>query len=84
MKNILTTLLVIMSFGTLSGLDAQEKPGVRNEINRQYQLAPNTTVELSTIAGPVEIETTSDQSAEIKIVNSADTQADLNCLDTPI
>lgn len=92
MKNILTmlfraTLLVTLSVGTLSGLGAQEKPRdlpVRNEINRQYQLAPNTTVEISTIAGPVEIETTFNQSVEIKIVNTAETQADLNCLDTPI
>jgi len=95
MKNVLTTLfratlVVIVSFGTLRGLGAQERPGgsrdlpVRNEIHRQYQLAPNTTVEMSTIAGPVEIETTSGQSAEITIVNSAETQADLNCLDTPI
>ena len=85
-----TTLLVTVSFGTFSGLGAQEKPDVlrdrpvRNEINRQYQLTPNTSVELSMIAGPVEIETTSDQSAEIKIINSAETQADLNCLDIPI
>src|ERR1043165_9211822 len=95
MKNVLTTLfratlVVIVSFGTLRGLGAQERPSgsrdlpVRNEIHRQYQLAPNTTVEMSTIAGPVEIETTSGQSAEITIVNSAETQADLNCLDTPI
>jgi hypothetical protein len=95
MRNILTTLFratlfLTVTLGTLSGLGAQEKPGgsgdlsVRNEINRQYQLAPNTTVELSTIAGPVEIETISGQSAEIRIVNSAETQADLNCLDTPI
>ena len=92
MRNILTTLfratlVVGVSFGTLSSLSAQEKsPDVpaRKEIHRQYQLAPNTTVEVSTIAGPVEIETISGQSAEINIVNSAPTQADLNCLDTPI
>ena len=95
MRNILTTLfratlLAIVSFGTLSSLSAQEKPGasrdlaVRNEINRQYQLAPNTTVEISRIAGPVDIETISGQSAEVNIVNSAETQADLNCLDVPI
>ena len=95
MRNILTvlsraTLLVMVSLGTLSSLGAQEKPGgtrdlsVRKEINRQYQLAPNTTVEISTIPGPVEIETTSGQSAEIKIVTSGETQADLDCLDTPI
>jgi hypothetical protein len=57
---------------------------VRKEIHRQYQLAPNTTVEISTIAGPVEIETISGQSAEVNIVNFAATQADLDCLDTPI
>ena len=96
MRNVLTvlfraTLLVIVStLGTLSSLGAQEKPGgtrdlsVRNEINRQYQLAPNITVEISTIPGPVEIETTFGQSAEIKIVTSGETQADLDCLDTPI
>jgi hypothetical protein len=95
MRNILTmlfraTLLVIMSLRMLSGLAAQEKPEgvrdlpVRNEINRQYQLAPNTTVEISTVPGSVEIETTSGQSAEIKIVNSAETKADLSCLDTAI
>ena len=92
MRNILTTLfratlLVIVSFGALSGLGAQEKPGdlpVRSEIHRQYQLAPNTTVEISVIPGSVEIETISGQSAEINIANSAETQADLNCLETPI
>jgi hypothetical protein len=95
MRNILTTLFratlfLTVSFGTLSGLGAQEKSGgsrdlpVRNEINRQTQLAPNTTVEISMIAGPVEIEPTTDQSAEINIVNSAETQADLKCLDSPV
>ncbi len=95
MRNILTmlflaTLLVTMSLGTLSGLGAQENPAavrdlpVRKEINRQYQLAPNATVEILTVPGPVEIETISGQSAEIAIVNSGETQADLNCFDTAI
>ena len=95
MRNILTplfraTLLLTVCFGTLSGLSAQEKPGdsrdlsVRNEINRKYELAPNTSVEISTIPGPVEIETTSGQSAEVKIVYSAEIQDDLKCLDIPI
>lgn len=84
------TLFLIVSFGTLSDLGAQVKRDrgrdlpVRKEINQQYQLAPNTTVEISTIAGPVEIETISGQSAEIKIVTSAETQADLDCLDVQI
>lgn len=52
---------------------------VRSEIHRQYRLAPNTTVEMSTIAGPVEIETTTGESAELDFVDSAATQADLDC-----
>ena len=84
MRNTLTTtLLVIVTVGTFSSLNAQEKP-LRKEIHRQYQLAPNTTVEVSMIAGPVEVETTSDQSAEVNIINSAETQADLNCEDTQV
>ena len=95
MRSTLTTrfpamLVLMVSFGALSGLCAQEKPAgvrdlpVRNEINRQYRLAPNTTVKVSRIAGPVEVDTTTGESAEIKIVNSAATQADLDCSDTPI
>jgi DUF4097 and DUF4098 domain-containing protein YvlB len=93
MRNILTTLYratMLVIVVTLCGLGAQEKTGgardlpVRSEIHRQYQLAPNTTVEISQIAGPVEIETTTGEWAEINIVNSAETQADLNCLDSPV
>jgi hypothetical protein len=57
MRNMLTTLFratLLLIVVTLSGLGAQEKPGdlpVRNKIHRQYQLAPNTTVEISMIAG---------------------------------
>jgi hypothetical protein len=57
---------------------------VRKEIHRQYRLAPNTTVKISTIAGPVEIETTAGEIAQIDILNSAATQAELNCSETPI
>ena len=84
------TLGLMVGFGALSGLCAQEKPegssdlAVRKEIHRQYRLAPDTTVKLSMIAGPVEIDTTTGDSTEVNIVNSAATQADLDCLDTPI
>ena len=57
---------------------------VRKEIHRQYQLAPNTTVKLYMIPGPVEIDTTSGDFAAISIVSSAETQADLNCSDSLI
>jgi hypothetical protein len=87
---LLTTLVLIVSFGAISGLRAQVERGgmadlpVRNEIHRQYRLAPNTAINISMIAGPVEIDTTTGESAEVNIVTSAETQADLNCSDIPI
>jgi len=85
MRNMLcrVALMMMVSVGTLSSLTARDFT-VQKEIHRQYQLAPDTTVEISTIAGPVEVETISGQSAEVSIVNFAETQADLDCLDTPI
>lgn len=43
----------------------------RDEIRRSHQLAPGTTVEVSGIRGPVEIETANVEVAEIYIVRSA-------------
>lgn len=80
-------VVLVVSLGAASVLLAQEKAEVsrglpvRNEIHRQYRLAPNTAVAISTIAGPVEIDTTTDQSAEVSVLTSAATQADLDCSD---
>ncbi|HXQ34121.1 MAG TPA: hypothetical protein VN843_08920, partial [Anaerolineales bacterium] len=49
----------------------------RDEINQTYQLAPGATVEVSSIRGPVEIISGDTATAEVKIIRSARTRADL-------
>ena len=49
----------------------------RDEINRTYQLAPGARVEVSSIRGPVEIRNSDTATAEVQIIRSARTRADL-------
>jgi DUF4097 and DUF4098 domain-containing protein YvlB len=49
----------------------------RDEINRTYQLAPGARVEVSSIRGPVEIVNTDSATAEVQIIRTARTRADL-------
>jgi len=49
----------------------------RDEINRTFQLAPGARVEISSIRGPVEISNTDSATAEVQIIRSARTRADL-------
>jgi hypothetical protein len=56
-----------------TGADFQE----RDEINRTYQVAPGTRVEVSSIRGPVEIVNTDSATAEVQIIRTARTRADL-------
>lgn len=49
----------------------------REEIRQTYQLAPGSRVEVSSINGPVEIETTNGNTAEVHIIRSARTKEDL-------
>ncbi|HYK19140.1 MAG TPA: DUF4097 family beta strand repeat-containing protein, partial [Pyrinomonadaceae bacterium] len=49
----------------------------RDEINRTFQLAPGARVEVSSIRGPVEISNTDSATAEVQIIRSARTRADL-------
>jgi hypothetical protein len=49
----------------------------RDEINQTYQLAPGARVEVSSIRGPVKIVTGNSATAEVQIVRSARTRADL-------
>jgi DUF4097 and DUF4098 domain-containing protein YvlB len=51
----------------------------RERIHHSYELAHGATVEVSGIAGPVEIETTNDDMADVNVVRSAPTRADLDC-----
>ncbi|MDX6694364.1 MAG: hypothetical protein QOF02_1967 [Blastocatellia bacterium] len=52
---------------------------VRSEINETYQLSPDARVDISGIEGPVEVETTDGNVAEIHLVRMARTQADYDC-----
>jgi len=51
----------------------------RDEIHQSYDLALGASVEVSGIAGPVEIRTTTTDRAEVNIVRSAPTRRDLDC-----
>jgi hypothetical protein len=60
---------------------AAEDPDLpdRERIHHSYELAVGASVEVSGIAGPVEIETTNDDMADVNVVRSAPTHADLVC-----
>jgi len=49
----------------------------RDEINQTYQLPAGARVEVSSIRGPVEITTSDTATAEVRIIRSARTRADL-------
>jgi DUF4097 and DUF4098 domain-containing protein YvlB len=49
----------------------------RDEINQTYQLAPGARVEVSSIRGPVEIVNADTATAEVQIIRTARTRADL-------
>ena len=49
----------------------------RDEFRQSYQLAPGATVEVRNMNGPLEIETTSGNTAEVYVVRTARTKADL-------
>jgi hypothetical protein len=51
--------------------------GERDEINKTVTLSPGASVTISDISGPVEIETSNGDTAEIHVVRSARSRADL-------
>jgi len=83
----LSALLVILLASTLSTsvARAQDKRSPdgdypeRDEIHRSYDLALGAAVDVSGIAGPVEITTTDKDTAEVHVVHSAPTRTDLDC-----
>jgi DUF4097 and DUF4098 domain-containing protein YvlB len=50
----------------------------RDEVNQTYELTPGARVEVSSIRGPVEIFTADTTTAEVKIIRTAGTRADLD------
>src|SRR5215211_1343973 len=78
---VLTSVMMLACGAPRAGLttetaqrrDFQE----RDEINQTYQLGPGARVEVSSIRGPVEIRNADTATAEVQIIRSARTRADL-------
>ena len=51
----------------------------REHISKSFELAAGSRIEISTIPGPVEIETTGGRRAEVEVERSAPTRADFDC-----
>jgi DUF4097 and DUF4098 domain-containing protein YvlB len=56
----------------------------REEINKIFQLSKDARVEVNGIGGTVEIETIESGNAEVHIVSSAETRAELDCYQTVV
>lgn len=54
----------------------------REEINKSFPLDSNARVEVTGIAGPVNIETTDGNTAQVHVVRMAQTQRELQCYET--
>ncbi len=59
--------------------NAQGDMAEREEIDQSFQLTPGSRVKVSTVSGPVEVETTNGDTAEVHIVRSAETRQELDC-----
>ena len=75
---LLTSVMVLvcgvpLATETAQGNDFRE----RDEFNQTYQLSPGARVEVSSIRGPVEIVNGDGATAEVQIIRSARTRADL-------
>jgi DUF4097 and DUF4098 domain-containing protein YvlB len=81
----LLTLALVMGAGLLSVSAQTERDlPVKEEINRSFQLGPGATVSISTVSGPVDIETGNGNTADVHIVRSAETQRELDCYRTVV
>jgi DUF4097 and DUF4098 domain-containing protein YvlB len=78
---LLTSMMMLACGAPRAGFTPAETTGTnfqeREEINRTYQLAPGARVEVSSIRGPVEIVNTDSAMAEVQIIRTARTHADL-------
>ena len=79
---LLTTVMTLASCVFLAGSSTeparvQSDFKERDEINRTFQLAPGTSVEVSSIRGSVEISNSNSSTAEVQVIRTARTRADL-------
>jgi Putative adhesin len=78
---LLTSIMILTCGAPRAGLTAEITQRSdfqeRDEINQTYQLAPGARVEVASIRGPVEIVTGDTATAEVHIIRTARTRADL-------
>jgi len=80
-KVLLTTMMMFACGAPLAGVTKETAQRgdfkERDEINKTFQLMPGARVEVSSIRGPVEIANTDSATAEVQIIRTARTRADL-------
>lgn len=75
---LLTSVMMLVCGAPLAAETAQRDDfRERDEFNQTYQLSPGARVEVSSIRGPVEIVNGDGPTAEVQIIRSARTRADL-------
>src|SRR5829696_1458683 len=78
---LLTSMMILASVTPRAGFTTETTQNrdfqERDEINRTYQLAPGARVEVSSIRGPVKIVNADTATAEVRIIRTARTRADL-------
>ncbi|HEX9931989.1 MAG TPA: hypothetical protein VGB08_04030 [Allosphingosinicella sp.] len=78
------TILTAAAFLLHPHAAAPDGTHVREEINRSHRLVAGAEVRVSGVAGGVTIETIDGDTAELRIVRSARTQAELDCYRTAV
>jgi len=81
LTELLTSVMMLACTVSCAGLTAgtaqRDDFRERDEINETYQLAPGARVEVSSIRGPVEIVSADTATAEVQIIRTARSRADL-------
>lgn len=79
-----TLLLALFILGAMAAAPGPSRTRVlaseREEINKTFELSPGARVEVSSISGPVTVEVGNSSTAEVHIVRSARSQAELDCV----
>lgn len=80
-KALFTSMLMLACAasyaGSPTGTAQRDDFRERDEINETYELAPGARVEVSSIRGPVEITNSDTSTAQVQIIRTARTRADL-------
>ena len=73
----LLTIMMVLAAGSATAPAQRGDFREREEINQTYELAPGARVEVSSIRGPVEIVNSDTPAAQVQIIRTARTRADL-------